>query len=295
MKREKLEKYQVLIYLAAIACGLLIGTTLPNYADILEHLLWPVLGLLLYAIFTQIPLAHLRKAFGDRRFASAAVIGNFVIVPLIVCGLLMVAPEAPEVRLGILFVLLVPCTDWFITFTHLGGGDTKYAIAFTPISLLLQIILLPFYAWLFLGADVAISVAQRELLVAFLGLIALPLLAALITEKWAERGVARRNAVASFGWLPVPLLALVVFTIAATQAGVVKDSVALLGHLFLIFVAFLVVAALISRGLARVFGLPATLGRVLAFSLGSRNSFVVSAAAPAFSPAWLLPRSVSFL
>jgi len=45
--------------------------------------------------------------------------------------------------------------------------------------------------------------------------------------------------------------------------------------LLLIFAGFLVVAALLARALARVFGLPGAEGRVLAFSLGSRNSFVV--------------------
>jgi arsenite transporter len=275
LNSEALEKYQVLIYLAAIACGLLVGTVLPNQVGALDLMLWPVLGLLLYATFTQVPLAHLREAFGDPRFIAAAVIGNFILVPFVVWGLMIVVPDEPAVRLGILLVLLVPCTDWFITFTHLGGGDTKRAIAFSPLSLILQIVLLPFYLWLFLGSDFATSVAQREMLVAFLGLIVLPLLAAFITEKWAEASTRRRHVIGRLSWFPVPLLAVVVFSIAATQVGIVMDSVSLLGHLLLIFGAFLVIAALISHGLALMFSLPPEQGRVLAFSLGSRNSFVV--------------------
>ena len=44
-----------------------------------------------------------------------------------------------------LLVLLVPCTDWFITFTRLGGGDTLRAITVTPLNLLVQLLLLPVY------------------------------------------------------------------------------------------------------------------------------------------------------
>lgn len=274
-RRELWEKYQVFVYLTAIVCGLVLGTALPDQVGFLEWLLWPVLGLLLYTTFTQVPLAHLREAFADRRFMAAAVTGNFVVLPLIVWGLMSLAPDVPAVRLGILLVLLVPCTDWFITFTHLGGGDTRHAIAFSPVSLLLQIVLLPFYLWVFFGGEFAADVAQREMVTTFVGLILLPLVLAFFTEKWSEKKAGREQLLAVLGGFPVPLLALVVFSIAAAQVGVVSESLGLLGYLALIFMAFLVIAGLLARMMARLFGLPVGQGRVLAFSLGSRNSFVV--------------------
>jgi len=275
VQRELLEKCQVLVYLVAIAVGLLVGALLPGQVGILEGLLWPVLGVLLYATFTQVPLTHLRDAFRDPRFIAAAVVGNFLVLPLVVWGLVSLAPADPAIRLGILLVLLVPCTDWFITFTHLGGGDTRRAIVFSPVSLLLQMALLPLYLWLFLDAEVAVSMVRRELLLAFSGFILLPLLAAWLTEKAVDNGRLGHSVINGLGWLPVPLLAVVVFAIAGSQVGVVMDSLDMLRGLLLIFVLFLVMALLLARGLARLFGLPAAQGRVLAFSFGSRNSFVV--------------------
>lgn len=169
MKRETLEKHQVFIYLAGIILGLAVGVKFPEQSGFLELCLWPLLGMLLYTTFTQVPLSHLREAFSDSRFMLAAVIGNFVVLPLIVWGLMTIGPNIPAAKLGILLVLLVPCTDWFITFTHLGGGDTKRAIAFSPVSLLLQLLLLPIYIWIFLGSDITASVVQRELILAFFG------------------------------------------------------------------------------------------------------------------------------
>ena len=275
MKREALEKYQVFIYLTGILIGLLVGVKFPEQSEILEWALWPLLGMLLYTTFTQVPLGHLREAFSDSRFMLAAVIGNFVVLPLIVWGLMSVGPNLPAVKLGILLVLFVPCTDWFITFTHLGGGDTKRAIAFSPVSLLLQLILLPVYIWLFLGSEITTSVMQRELVLAFFGLIVLPLAAAFATEKWAEKREGRETILNAFGWLPVPLLALVVFSIAAAQVNVVIDSLGILPSLFAVFSAFLLIAGVLSLVLSKIFSLPTNQGRVLAFSLGSRNSFVV--------------------
>jgi arsenite transporter len=275
MKRQSLEKYQVFIYLASIGFGLIFGGAFPEGAPPLEAAIWPILGLLLYATFTQVPLLHLREAFADVRFAGAAVIGNFLLVPIVVWGLVAFLPDNPPLRLGVLLVLLVPCTDWFITFTHLGGGDARRAISFAPLSLLLQMALLPVYLWAFLGQDFSIAVARSEMLVAFAGLILLPLFAAFLTQEWVARRKARDDLLDRLAWLPVPLLALVVFSIAATQVGLVAASVGLLGRLLAVFAAFLFLAALMARILARSFGLPPSQGRVLAFSLGTRNSFVV--------------------
>ena len=143
MTRQWLEKYQVLFYMAAIAAGLFAGTVYEDRAAFMEQLLWPVLGILLYATFTQVPLGRLYPAITDARFLGAAVTGNFLAVPFVAWGLVNILPDDPAVRIGAFMVLLVPCTDWFITFTHLGRGDTKSAIAFAPVSLLLQIVLLP--------------------------------------------------------------------------------------------------------------------------------------------------------
>lgn len=121
------------IDLAAIATGLAVGSALPGLAPAFEALLWPVLAALLYATFAQVPLLHVRDAFGDRRFVLAVLLGNFALVPLAVWALLPLLPEDSALRLGVLLVLLVPCTDRFITSTQLGGGATARAIAVTPL------------------------------------------------------------------------------------------------------------------------------------------------------------------
>lgn len=286
LTRQSLEKNQAFVYLAAILGGLAAGSTWPDVRPVLESVLWPVLGLLLYATFTQVPLLHLRDAFADSRFLAAAITGNFVVVPIIVSGLILLTPNDPAIRLGVVMVLLVPCTDWFITFTQLGGGDTPRAIAFAPVSLLLQIVLLPGYLWIFFGDGFSATLMRGELLSAFAGLILLPLLAAFATEKWAENDASRRPLIEQLAWFPVPLLAVVVFVIAASQVNTVMDSGAFLGSLLLVFAGFLAIAAALSRVLARLFGLPAVQGRVLAFSLGTRNSFVVLPLALALPPSF---------
>jgi arsenite transporter len=145
MDRLTLERRQIWIYLGAIAAGLSLGHFFPDSDFLLEALLWPSLTLLLYTTFLQVPLLHLRKAFADHRFAFAVLFGNFVVLPLLAWALVQWLPPVPALRLGVLLVLLVPCTDWFIAFSQLGGGNVSRAIAVTPVNLLLQLSLLPAY------------------------------------------------------------------------------------------------------------------------------------------------------
>jgi len=276
LKRETLEKFQVLVYLLAVACGMGVGAVLREGASVLEALLWPALGLLIYSAFTQVPMLRLREAASDARFMAAALAGNFAVVPAAVWVLLRFLPgDDPAIRLGAAMVLLVPCTDWFIAFTHLGKGDTGRAVAFAPLSLILQLLLLPVYLWLFFGGELATSLFGREIAFAFGGLVLCPLVAAALTERWVGRAPRRRAVLDALAWCPVPLLALVVFVLAATQIPLVLSSIGVLWRLFWVFAAYLAIAGGLARALAGLFRLPPSQGRVLAFSFGSRNSFVV--------------------
>ena len=123
--REQLERHQVWVYVLAIGVGLALGAGAPTAGEALEVLVWPALGALLYATFAQVPLVQLPSALRDWRFLAALCTGNFLVLPLLVWGLLFLLPDTPAIRLGVMLVLLVPCTDWFISFTHLGGGGVS--------------------------------------------------------------------------------------------------------------------------------------------------------------------------
>jgi len=287
MDRLTLERRQVWIYLVAISGGLALGDARPAIGPYLETLLWPVLAVLLYATFVQVPLLHIRDAFRDQRFVLAAMMGNFVLIPLTVWLMLQWLPDDPVLRLGVLLVLLVPCTDWFITFAQLGRGNTARAIAVTPLNLLVQLLLLPVYLWLMLpAADFNAALRTEDMLPAALALIGLPLLIAAFTEQWIEVKPGRSIWRERLGWWPVPLLAVVVFLIAGAQVGAVRNAGPVLLTVLPVFAGFLLAAALIARLLTRMLRLPMDSGRTLAFSLGTRNSFVVLPFALALPAGW---------
>lgn len=274
LDRLTLERRQVWIYLSTIICGMLVGSAWPGVNRSFEALLWPTLSLLLYATFLQVPLLHLREAFRDHRFVTTVLTGNFVVLPAVAWMLVQWLPPDPALRLGVLLVLLVPCTDWFITFSQLGGGNVPRAIAVTPINLLLQLLLLPVYLWLMTGADLSAGLTPADVWPALV-VVLVPLSAAAVSERWIEARAERAMLPERLAWWPVPLLALVVFLIAGAQVGAVRGVLHLFPLVVPLFAVFLFLAALIAKGLARLMALPTDQGRTVAFSLGTRNSFVV--------------------
>ncbi|WP_258933510.1 hypothetical protein [Nesterenkonia pannonica] len=153
VSRDYLEQHQVWIYLAGLLLGAGMGMAWPEGSQRLDALLWPALALLLYTTFTQMNLADVPRALQDTWFLLAALAGNFIIIPAAVFGIVSLVPSQDALTLGLLLVLLVPCTDWFITFSSLGRGDAVRASALTPVALFLQLGLLPLYLLLMTDFD----------------------------------------------------------------------------------------------------------------------------------------------
>ncbi len=137
-----------------------------------------------------------------------------------------------------------------------------------------------------MGPGFGFILGNGDLRNAFFGLILLPLLLAFLTQRWLDDRKKGETWLNRLGWFQVPLLAAVVFLIAASQVGVVMESLPVLGQVLLVFVLFLTAAGVFARILALLFGRGPLEGRALAFSLGTRNSFVVLPFALALPHPW---------
>lgn len=282
-----LERHQVWWYLGAVVAGFGSARAFPHFGEGLELMIWALLVVLLFATFSQLSLRTLPRALADRRFLLAALVGNFVIVPLVVWALVQFLPADDALLLGMLLVLLVPCTDWFITFTALGGGDAVRATAWTPIALVLQLALLPVYLWLFTDTDVGSTLRFASIWPAIL-VVAVPLLVALGTQPWFNHSESGRRCRAGLAWVPVPVLTIVLALVTISHAGAAQDAGVVLLPVVGVAIAYLAFALAIAWGLGRILGLHTAEGRTLAFGLGTRNSFVVLPVALSLPAGWEL-------
>ncbi len=272
--REALERNQVVIYFITLIAAAALSLAWPGSAA-LEPLINPALALMLFVTFLQVPLSHLGRAFTDTRFLSALMVGNFVAIPLLVAALLQFLPAEPLLVIGVLFVLLTPCVDYVVTFSHLGRGDSKSLLAATPLLLLAQMALLPFYLGLLIGDEVAELVKPEPFLHAFAVLIAGPLLLAGLLQLMARKAKPGEMLVGRLGLAPVPATALVLFVVICAvvpQLGLASNSVLTVAP---IYVVFAIIAPIAGWLVARAFSLPADQVRAVAFSTATRNSLVI--------------------
>jgi len=273
--REKLEEKQISIYIITIIISAFVGLNWNN-SHILEKTIESIIGILLYSMFCQIPFLELKLAFKNRSFFKALLFGNFVLIPLLAWTLISIFPTTSIITLGILLVLLTPCIDYVIVFSHLGKGNSKAILASTPLLFIFQMLLLPLYLWLFLGKETIAIIEIKPFVKAFLYLIAIPFVLSIITQRLSKSNNKVGKAILDFsGWLPVPFMALTFFVVIASQIGVLYNNPEPILKVVPIYVAFAILAPFIGKLSAKIFKVDFYGSRAISFSTSTRNSLVV--------------------
>jgi len=290
--QQSLQRRQVWVYAVAVAVAIALGVAAPTASSRLEGLINPVLAVLLYVTFLEIPFVRIRRAFRNRRFMAAALALNFLAVPVVVFGLTRFLPQEPALLVGAFMVLLTPCIDYVITFTELAGGDAEQITAATPALMLIQLLLLPVYLWLFMGQQVAEFIEAGPFIEAFLVIIAGPLTLAWATELWADRSLRGAGLQDALGWLPVPMMGVTLLVVIASQLPRVRGSIDQIAAVVPVYVAFLLIMPLLARLVAGRAGLELGAGRALVFTAVTRNSLVILPLALALPPGYALAPAV---
>lgn len=275
MNRESLERNQIPVYFASTAIAAIGGILAPEAAGNLDVLVTPAIAVLMYAMFLQIPFLDLKQGLSNKAFISAVLVANFVLIPLLVWALTRGLHDHPALLIGALLVLLTPCIDYVVVFTHLGKGDSRLILAATPVLLLLQLLLLPLYLGVMTGGESGVVIAIAPFVEAFLLLIVAPLLLAVATAGLAKRSVIVDKWNAGWAWLPVPAMAAVLVVVIGSQIGSIVREIDRLVPVIPVYIAFMVLAPLVGALTSRMLELRAEVARAVTFSSSTRNSLVV--------------------
>lgn len=270
-----LQRHQVGIYAIVVLAAIGFGLASPGSAPLFGRLITPVLAVLLYVTFLEIPFVRFRHAFTNIRFMATGLCVNFLVVPVVVFILTRFLPQTPVIVVGVYMVLLTPCIDYVIAFTDLADGNAEQVTAITPALLLVQFLLLPVYLWLFMGSRFTEIIEAGPFVEAFILIIALPLLLAWLTELWAAHSTRGRRWQETMGWFPVPMMAATLLVVIASQFPRVQNSFEQLGAVVPVYVAFLIVMPLLGRAAASLVGMNVGEARALVFTSVTRNSLVI--------------------
>ena len=275
MTRDALEHHQIPLYFVTVLLAAVFGLLAPSWAHSLNEWITPAIAILMYAMFLQIPFLDLRSGLSNKRFLSALLLANFILVPLLVWVLTRGLVERPALLVGALLVLLTPCIDYVVVFTHIGKGDSRLMLAATPVLLLLQLALLPVYLGVMLGAQSEGVVVAGPFVQAFVGLIVLPMILAVLSASGARRSSVVSAWSGAWAWLPVPAMALVLFVVIGSQITSVVRDIKLLVPVIPVYLGFALLAPWMGVLASRLCALPAITARAVTFSASTRNSLVV--------------------
>lgn len=156
--------------------------TLPNTLA-----LGVVLGLFLmmYPCMTNVRIDDLGKAFRSRKQLAIVFFFNFAIAPFWMFILANTFLQSnPDLYTGLILYGLAPCIAMVIVFTFLARGNNALALVLVAINSIMQIILIPVYAYLLLGNVNFDVFLVGESVILYLGL---PLLAGFLTRRYGVR------------------------------------------------------------------------------------------------------------
>ncbi len=210
-----LNKFQSLLVLAAVVAGLALGQ-ITGVGPTAGGFVVPFLMLMLAVVFLHVPLRGLGAAFRNLRFTGWCLGVNFIWTPILawVLGRIFLADQ-PDLWVGLIMLLVTPCTDWYLVFTQLSGGNVRLGTSVLPWHLILQLALLPVYLLIFAGTLVPVELSilvESVLLVLIIPLVAATVIRLLAIrgrgEEWFERKLVARTAPLQLTFLLLAIAAM---------------------------------------------------------------------------------------
>lgn len=147
------------------------------------------LFLMMYPCMTNIRINDLGRAFRSPKQLAIVLFFNFAIAPfwmLILANIFL--QSGSDLHTGLVLYGLAPCIAMVIVFTFLARGNNALALVLVATNSIMQMMLIPVYAYLLLGEVNFDVFVVGESVLLYLGL---PLLAGFLTrkygvQKWGE-------------------------------------------------------------------------------------------------------------
>lgn len=267
---DKLQPFFILL-------SVLVGLTLAQVSglqEIANQLIVPLLAVMLYATFLPMPLQQVGRAIRNLKVTVTSLSVNFLWTPVLAWGLGAVfLQDTPDLWVGLIMLMVTPCTDWYLVFTSVAGGDVSLAVALLPFNLILQIVLLPIYLLVFAGTLVELN--PQALLSSVFWISIVPLLIAFVSRRWINHRWGKdwlHRQVPKITALQVICLNIAIVAIFTAESQALFQRPGLLLQLLPPTLLFFVINFLVVRKLGQYLQLPYGAGVCLIYTTLARNS-----------------------
>lgn len=243
------------LLLSAIVVGSVLGAVSPRTGELLSGGVDITVLTLMCLLLFEVRFADIRRLRSAPRFLLVAWCANFILIPTIGFAIasLFLAGE-PLLFTGLLMYFIAPCTDWFLGFTRLAGGDTALGAILLPVNLVTQLVLFPVFLTLFARTT---SVADFGTLMQTVGLwFAVPLITAVSARTFLTRYLstaAFERALRVVGVAIPWTIAVIIVEIFAAHIGTILAHAEAFVVVLIAVIAFFILTYLLSHALSTIF------------------------------------------
>ena len=241
--------------------------------SLMDYTLLTLVGLLFFCVRFDALLQHSVKepaAFLPLQYWQISLL-----VPLVglwYCIIIFVGSQA-LFMVGLIIYFMSPCTDWFLSFTRLSGGNVALGTALIPINMTMQLLLYPYYLQWFSQSTVQIEAGTIGS--TLLNWFFLPLLLAIICHQVLRvlltpgyfKGILDRADQATL-WLT----AFLVLQIFAGNIPVIMEHIAVFIWVLVAVLTFFLLTFLLVESLSRLFQLGYPEHALLTMTVAARNA-----------------------
>jgi len=294
--QEHLNRWMLAYVTLAIVAGLALGNaaaawTKANSGSV-GTLTTIAVFLIIYPMMVNVRFEALLRAGRNLRGIGIALAFNFLWAPLVGWVLATVFLSDPQLALGFLLVMVVPCSSMAIGYTGLAKGDLELATVVVALSFVIAIVAVPLWMTLFAGGF-GITVPIGDLISSILTVLVAPMILGYLTRRGLLRwlGTVRFAAIAPlFPALSLLGMYSIVFLIFFGKASLILGQWQTVAILLVPNAIFMGLTLLVVTLLDRRLGMGYEEHMAIAFtSTGKNNATAIAIATTAFSPMVAIP------
>jgi ACR3 family arsenite transporter len=262
------------LLIAAIGGGSVLGSVSPKSGGWLSGGVDATLLVLMCLLFVEVRFGDLLTLRSAPRFLLVAWAANFILIPAIGFAVASIFLSGqPLLFTGVLIYFVAPCTDWFLGFTRLAGGNTALGAVLLPLNLISQLLLFPVFLAVFArtsGRPDLVGIVQT------LGLwFALPLAIAVVVRLVINRLLPVRVGERLLGWVAAAIpwvIAALIVQIFAAHIGTILGATQAFTTVLVALVVFFAGTYLLGHALSRLFGFGYPEHALLTMTTAARNA-----------------------